>query len=208
MKRLLITIFFLPIILVGQTKFETELDSITTSADAKSFIKENKGIKGKVIVFNKEQHKTVIATDLFKLSKGGKKVVKSEYDNTYYKVLDKKKIPHNRVSYIFLDGNKLSQGEISAKRNRIINLYKKGYRFEDLAKMHSMDRNASRGGDLGWFEDGKMHQDFEMAVKSHGVDDIFTLDIKGKNWFYVILKTHDTKDIEEITVLRFTEARP
>ncbi|MCA0132627.1 peptidylprolyl isomerase [Winogradskyella alexanderae] len=208
MKQLFIAFLFVPIVLYGQNKYEIKLDSIVSPEDAKSFIKDNKELKGKVIVFNKEKHKTLLADDLFKLSRGGKKVVKSEYNNTYYKIVDKKAIPHNRVSYIFLDGNKMSFGEIISKRQNIIRLYKNGYRFEDLAKRYSMDRNASRGGDLGWFEDGKMHQKFEKAVKSHNTDDIFTVDIENKKWHYVILKTHEPKNIEEITVLRITEAKP
>lgn len=208
MKQIILVLLFFPLFLCSQNEFDQQVDSITTSEEAKSFIKENRALKGKVIVFNREKHKTILADELFKLSKGGKKVIKSEYNNTYYKILDQKKIPHNRVSYIFLDGNKLSQAEINSKRQNIIALYKKGYRFEELAKRYSMDINASRGGDLGWFEEGKMHHDFENAVKSHNAKDIFTLDIHNKNWYYVILKTHEPKDIEEITVLRFTEPKP
>ena len=198
MKQLFIIILFIPVLIIGQNKFETELDSIISSEDAKTFIKANKDFKGKVIVFNKEKHKTILAEELFKLSKGGKKVVKSEYNNTYYKVLDKQKIPHNRVSYIFLDGKELTLSEINSKRSKIIALYKKGHKFKDLAKLYSMDKNASRGGDLGWFEDGKMHSDFENAVKSHNIKEIFTLNIEERNWYYVILKTFESKKLKRL----------
>jgi parvulin-like peptidyl-prolyl isomerase len=207
MKQLLTLLFIIPLLCVGQGNFNLELDSILSKEDAKTFIRSNKSIKGKIIVFNKEKHKTQLAEDLFKLSKGGKKVVNTEYNNTYYKILDKKEIPHNRVSYVFFDGKKMTTSEINSKRLKIMTLYKNGYKFKDLAKLYSMDINASKGGDLGWFENGKMHQDFENAVKSHSKEDIFTLDINEQNWHYVILKTHDAKKIEEITVLRFSETK-
>ena len=207
MKQLLIVLFILPLTCGSQENFGVELDSILSKEDAKTFIKSNKDVKGKIIVFNKEKHKTQLAEDLFKLSKGDKKVVKSEYNNTYYKILDKEKKSHNRVSYILFDGKKMTPSEINSKRTKIVALYKKGHKFKDLAKMYSMDLNAGRGGDLGWFEDGKMPPDFENAVKSHSTKDIFTLDINDRNWYYVILKTHDTKKIEEITVLRFSETK-
>ena len=41
----------------------------------------------------------------------------------------------------------------------------KGERFEDLALMHSADpTNSSKGGDLGWFPQGRMVAPFEKAV--------------------------------------------
>jgi len=207
MKQLITLLIFIPLFCFGQNDFNKELDSILSKEDAKSFIKANKDIKGKVIVFNKEKHKTQLAEDLFKLSKGGKKVVKSEYNNTYYKILDKEKVIHHRSSFIYFDGSNMNIDEINIKRFKIISQYKQGYKFGELAKLHSMDISANRGGDSGWFPEGRMHPDFENAVKSHNTEDIFTLDIKERNWHYVILKTHDAKKIEEVTVLRFSETK-
>ena len=101
--------------------------------------------------------------------------------------------------------NKMSESEINAKRTKIVLQFKQGYKFEALAKLHSMNSGAKRGGDLGWFPEGKMHPDFEEAIKSHDTNDIFTLDITDQKWHYVVLKTHDAKPIEEITVLKYTE---
>ena len=95
--------------------------------------------------------------------------------------------------------------EINIKRSKIITQYKEGYNFEALAKIHSMDENATRGGDLGWFLEGKTHPKFENSVKIHEIDDIFALDIEDKKWYYVVLKTFEPKLIEEITILKFTE---
>ena len=192
---------------LSQNDFESELDSIQTLDEAKIFVQKNKSLKGKVITFNKEKHHTKIADELFKLGKGSKKVYKTDVKKTYYKVIDKNEIPYQKVSYIFFDGTKKSMDEINILRQNIILKYKNGFRFEDLAKHYSMDNNAKRGGDLGWVTEGDLHPDFEAQVlnQSHNVNDIFTVDIPEQEWYYVILKTEDTKYIEEIKVLKVIE---
>ena len=206
MKQLLFLLLFVPLLSLSQESIEEELDSISSVEEAKSFAKTHKkAYKSKVLTFNKEKHKTRLADDLFKLSKGGKKVVKNDYKKTFYKIIDKEKTLHYRVSYIYFDGSKMTMSDINSKRNKIISQYQQGYKFDALAKIHSMDLNAKRGGDLGWFPEGQMHPEFEDAIKTHNTEDIFTLDIADKHWHYVVLKTHEAKDIEEITVLKYTE---
>ncbi|WP_299366999.1 peptidylprolyl isomerase [Winogradskyella sp.] len=206
MKQLLALLLFFPLLVFSQNSLEQELDSINSIEDAKTFAKIHKKVnKSKLLTFNKEKHKTRLADELFKLSKGGKKVVKSNQKKTYYKVIDKEKIVHYRASYIYFDGSKMTLDEINNKRSKIISQYKQGYKFEALAQLHSMDSGAKRGGDLGWFPQGQMHPDFENAIKTHSINDIFTLDIEEGKWYYIILKTYDAKPIEEITVLKYTE---
>ncbi|MFK7781983.1 peptidylprolyl isomerase [Psychroserpens sp.] len=191
----------------SQQDFESEIDSIQTLDEAKIFVKKNKSLKGKVITFNKEKHNTKIAGELFRLGKGSKKIYKTDMTKTYYKVIDKSDIPYQKLSYIFLDGKQKSLEDINVLRQNIIAKYRSGFRFEDLAKHYSMDNNANRGGDLGWVTQGDLHPDFEVQVldNSHNVNDIFTVDVPDQQWYYVILKTEDTKYIEEIKVLKFTE---
>ncbi|GAB5563123.1 MAG: hypothetical protein Wins2KO_01860 [Winogradskyella sp.] len=205
MRLLFITLLIIPCFSLAQESLEKEIDSINTEEQAKSYIKEHKAAKGKFYVFNKQKHKTRLASDLFKLSKGGTKVVKTEFKKTYYKIIDKEKVTHYRASYIFFDGSKLSKEEIDAKRRKIISQYQQGYKFSRLAEINSMDINAKRGGDLGWFPEGEMHPEFEEALLEHDNGDIFALDIEEKKWHYIILKTHDAKDIEEIKVLKLSE---
>lgn len=192
---------------VSQNDFELELDSIQTLDEARIFVKKNKTVKGNVITFNKEKHHTKIADELFSLGMGSKKVYKTDMEKTYYKVIEKNEIPYQKLSYIFLDGKKRSVEEINTLRQNIITKYRNGYRFEDLAKHYSMDNNAKRGGDLGWVTEGDLHPDFEAKVlnDSYSVNDIFTVDIPEQQWYYVILKTENTKYIEEIKVLKVTE---
>jgi parvulin-like peptidyl-prolyl isomerase len=192
----------------SQETLETELDSINDEVSATKFIETHKSNKGKIITFNKEKHNTRLANELFDLNKGGKKTYKTDIDKTHYKVIDKVKIPYYRVSYIFLDGKEKSIDEINTLRSEIIAKYNDGFPFKNLAKRYSMDNNANRGGDLGWFTNGDMVLEFEEAVinSNSNVGDIFTVDIENKNWYYVILKTYDTKMIEEIKVLKLTES--
>ena len=193
--------------LSAQTDFEKQLDSIQDENQATSFIQTNKSKKGQIITFNKEKHNTTFAQDMFKLGNGGKKVFKTDVEQTYYKVIEKNDVPHYRVSYIFLDGSKKSIEEITKIRTDIISKYKEGFQFKDLAKRYSMDDNANRGGDLGWFRSGDLYPEFENAIinNSYAVDDIFEVDITEKQWYYVVLKTYDTKTIEEIKVLKVIE---
>ena len=80
MKQLLALLFFIPVLSFSQDSLEQELDSISTTEEAKTFAKTyKKANKSKLYTFNKEKHKTRLADDLFKLSKGAKKVVKNIY---------------------------------------------------------------------------------------------------------------------------------
>jgi parvulin-like peptidyl-prolyl isomerase len=191
----------------SQNDFESEIDSIQTLDEAKIYVQKNKSIQGKVITFNKEKHHTRIAEELFSLAQGSKKVYKTDVEKIYYKVIDKNEIPYQKLSYIFLDGKEKSVDEINTLRQNIITKYNSGFRFEDLAKHYSMDDNAKRGGDLGWVTKGDLHPDFEALAldNSREVNDIFTIDIPTQEWYYVVLKTEDTKYIEEIQVLKVTE---
>jgi hypothetical protein len=94
-----------------------------------------------------------------------------------------------RVSYVYLDGSKLTLDKINDLRESIIVDYKKGKPFAELANRYTMD--ISKDGDLGWFDEGMMVKVFEDEVKKHQKGDIFTIDIPDRNWYYVVLKTFD-----------------
>jgi parvulin-like peptidyl-prolyl isomerase len=187
--------------------FESELDSITNEVQATTYIEQHKALQGKIIIFNKEKHHSRLANDLFELGKGGKKMYENEIDKTYYKLIERFKVPHYRISYIVLDGNKKSMDEISKLRSDIKTKFQNGTPFEELAKQYSMDINAKRGGDSGWFAMGEMLPEFEGQIinNRHKIGDLFTFEIPSKNWFYVALKTYDKMMIEEIKVLKVVE---
>lgn len=204
-----VTLFFMTTIVVAQDNFEKSLDSIQTLDDVNLFFEKNEKVKGKVIVFNEEKHKTKMANDIFKMRVGSKKYFKNSPQKTYYKIIEKYEIPYYRVSCVFLDGNKISMEEINEIRNNVLSRYSNGYRFTDLAKRYSMDNTAKQGGDLGWFTYGDLHPEFEKQVLdgSYGVNDIFTIDIPETKSYYVVLMTQGKKLIEEAKVLKVTEPR-
>lgn len=210
--RQIITICLLlcvSISLNAQKRFKKELDSITTAEDAEAYIESQKNRNNKLITFNEAKHKTQLAKELLKLRKGGSKVVKGEIERIHYKVIEKNRVTHFRVSYIYLNGKEMSMSEINGIREKIIAQYESGIPFWQLAKTYSMDRSAQQGGDLGWFTYGEMVPEFESAVtdSSKQIDDVFTVDVPSKQWYYVVLKTHEPKDIIEVKVLKAVESK-
>jgi hypothetical protein len=210
LKNLLTTILlFTTAIAIAQKDFEKSLDSLQTLDDVNIFFKKNKTVKGKVIIFNEEKHKTRMAEDILNMSVGAKKYFKDAPQKTYYKVIEKNEIPYYRVSCVYLDGNEKSISDINTMRSQVISKYQEGYRFTDLAKQFSMDNTAKQGGDLGWFTNGDLHPEFEIPVieGNHSKGDIFTIDIPDIKAYYVVLITEDKRLIKESKVLKVTEPR-
>lgn len=208
MKQHLLTFSFavFAFVLNAQTSTEETLATIETQEQAKQFIKDKYSFNSKLFIFNEEKHKTQLAKALFKLEKGQIKHEKGEYDKTLYKILEKTTNSYYRVSYIFLDGNTYNQESINELRKTLILKYNNGVSFNDLANQYSMDNNANKGGDTGWFTLGDMHPDFENAIiYDHALEDIYTVDVPSKNWYYVVLQTYMPKDITEIEVLKIVE---
>lgn len=205
-KRYLLFLLCLPFFAQTQNNLERELDSINSTEDATEFINSNKKHKGKVITFNRAKHNTNLAEDLFKLSKGGKKVYDNDYSKTYYKVIEKTATPYFKLSIIYLDGNQKSMEEIEKIRSTVMRRYNQGFKFKDLARMYSMDQSAKTGGDLGWLTKGDLNANFEQKVEA--TDElIFNVDMPEQNGYFVVLKTENPRLIEEIKVLRLTETK-
>lgn len=200
--RKLILFLLLPLLQANAQEeyINQELDSVVNLNQAERFLKTHPSKENEIITFNEENHKTNMVRDLFSR---GHITVESELYNTHYKVVERKSIPHYRASYIYLDGSKLGKAEINAKRKHIIKKYNEGIPFSQLAQQYSMDNNANKGGDLGWFTQGTYYQEFEDAIINNSeINDIFTLDIDEKNWYYVILKTYSVKEIREVKALK------
>ncbi|SFZ91833.1 PPIC-type PPIASE domain-containing protein [Flaviramulus basaltis] len=209
-KQLLFLIFIsITSFLNAQTSTEKELAIIETPEQIKTYLDSKKSKKNKLVTFNEEKHKTKLAKALFKLHVGGTETSENEFEKTFYKVVNKTTKTYYRVAYIYLDGSKYDKANIKATRDEIISKCKKGIAFDFLAKQYSMDGSANKGGDLGWFTKGEMHPEFESKVlnNNYGLNDVFTIDIPSKNWYYVVLKTHEPKEISEIEVLKIVENR-
>jgi parvulin-like peptidyl-prolyl isomerase len=118
-----------------------------------------------------------------------------------YKIVDSKTALSFRASYIYLDGKKLTLKTIDSLRTIIMNKFRSGVTFSELAKQYNMDGNRN-AGDLGWFTEGMMVKDFEMAIRKHNKGDIFKIDIPENKWYYVALKTYENTKIKTSTVLK------
>jgi parvulin-like peptidyl-prolyl isomerase len=189
----------------AQNNVEIEIDSINSLDRAESFTKSYGNAS--IITFNKEKHNTVLSRELFDKPLFGKKVYENNIEKTTYKIIDRYKIPYYRLSYIFFDGTSLSKNDIENKRKTIMTQYNAGIPFADLASQYSVDPNAKRGGDLGWVTHGDLAKEFEEKVLNENqTSDIYTIDIPERNWYYVILQTHQPKLIEEIKVLKHTQS--
>jgi len=70
----------------------------------------------------------------------------------------------------FKTGEQVKASHILVKTEKeaqdILDQLKKGADFGELAKKHSTDSTASKGGDLGWFSRGAMVPEFDKAVFS------------------------------------------
>ncbi|WP_372755124.1 peptidylprolyl isomerase [Mariniflexile sp.] len=194
-------------LLNAQTSTEKELEQIETPEQIEKYLELKKSRDNKLITFNEEKHKSILANELFTLSKGGIKTIKTDFEKTIYKVVEKTKTTYYRASYIYLDGSKYNMSDLNTLRTNLINEYKNGAPFDYLANRYSMDENANKGGDLGWFTQGDLYPSFENEIinSNHGINTIFTVDVPEKNWYYVVLKTHEPKDISEIKVLKIVE---
>lgn len=84
----------------------------------------------------------------------------------------------------------------------ILDSLAKGEKFDSLAKAHSTDATASRGGDIGYFREGQLVPDFEKAALKLKVGEVS--DIVHTQFGYHIIKLTDKK---ESAVETFEKAR-
>lgn len=182
MRKIVFALLIISNLMLSQNRFE----GIKNISDAQNFIDSNPDVKAKI--FTKYISKESMGHCLDTIS--NKSMIVESY-----------KVPFYRVSYIFLDGKILTDKEIEKKQFEIIEKYKEGTDFKELNQFYTMDGNTSKGGDLGWFTENMMVKDFENGIKDRKKDEIFKLNIPDLNWYYVVLKTHDNKDMIELRII-------
>lgn len=179
----------------GQS-YENEIKQIQTIDQANTFINANPNSKAKLQIFIQDIDASSIAETIYNNKEG----YIFTNDHSTYKIIKAATTQIYRVSYIYLDGTKLTASAIKQRRKIILDKYSNGIPFTELARMYTMDGNST--GDLNWFAEGMMAKEFEDAVKQHKINDIFTIDIPERNWYYVTLKTFTDRKIKKITVLK------
>lgn len=194
-KLILFIIIFISFQSFSQT-IKEQLKQIITIDDAKKLATENPNLEAELLNIHPEIETDDFATKLADAKTGE---IFSDLDFTY-KILFETNINAFRVSYIFLDASKISLAQIEKLRTEILEEYKNGISFSNLANKYTMDNG--KDGDLGWFAEGMMVPDFEKAVKNHKQNDIFKVDIENEKWYYIVLKTFNDKPIREFTVLK------
>lgn len=76
------------------------------------------------------------------------------------------------------------------KASEILELVKRdGSNFADLAKLYSEDSSKKRGGDLGFFSKRQMVPEFEKAVLSLKVGELYQEPVKTKFGYHIIKRT-------------------
>lgn len=136
-----------------------------------------------------------------------KGIVTDKEINTYYK---DKVVGDIKASHILIkanyDSNATSEEKEKAyeealkKAKEVLDKLNKGEKFEDLAKQYSEDGSKDDGGNLGWFNRGKMVSEFEEAVIKLEKGKYTTSPVKTKFGYHIILKT-DQKEkpkLEEV----------
>jgi peptidyl-prolyl cis-trans isomerase SurA len=82
-------------------------------------------------------------------------------------------VTQTHARHILIKTNELTS-ETDA-RNRLLQLKERidnGVKFDELARLHSEDASASKGGDLGWINPGDTVPDFEKAMNALKVGEV------------------------------------
>jgi parvulin-like peptidyl-prolyl isomerase len=200
MKTSILTsiITFISLVSVGQqTKSSfNPLAAVNSVNKAKQFIESNPKLHGRLFIIAPGVDTADLLEPLY-LKKLGYTFKLAEYS---HKIVGIDSARSLKVSYIYLDGEKLSKPEIDSMRDKIISQYKDGISFDQLAQTYTMDGNTT--GSLGWIREEYVAAEFVDAVKSHKRGEIFTADIPSHKWYYVVLKTYDESYIKILTILR------
>jgi hypothetical protein len=200
----LVTLMTFSINAQDSTSPKEALQTVTDIETARHFIKDHPHLKSKVYTYNQEKHTNELSKKLFTLKEGETLRIEQKNNTVIYKIVSIIPTKHYRASYIYFNGKKKKPTDIINLRALLKRKLNNGSPFKDLAGQYSMDRNANRGGDLGWFQENYMFPEFITGLKSHNTEDVFDLDLVKKNRYYLVKKTADSKNINLLTVLKVT----
>jgi parvulin-like peptidyl-prolyl isomerase len=193
--RILCWICFFPFSIFAQSPDEL-IKNTKTKEEANNVVKNYSSLEPKLFEISSEKDTSDITLPLFEKKPG----YTFKIDNNLFKIIENKAFPEFRVSYIYLDGSQLTKISIDSIRAIILNKFKNGIPFYELAQEYSMDGNTT--GDLGWFGENVMVKEFEVEIKNHKKNEIFTVDLAANKWYYVVFKTFDDRVVKRLTILK------
>jgi len=192
---LLTTLFLSYSVAFGQAK-GSDISKIRTVSQAEIFISQNPKADSKLFTIGSSNDTAEILMPLY-----SKRIGFTFYIGSIaFKILSIDSILSFRVSYIYLNGDKISKIQSDSLRQEIISKYKAGTSFLELVQQYNMDGNST--GDTKWFTENMMVKNFEQAVRNHKKNEIFTVDTPEQNWYHIVLKTFDDRYIKKVTLLK------
>ena len=107
-------------------------------------------------------------------------------------------VTQTHARHILIKTNELTS-ETDA-RNRLLQLKERienGAKFEDMARLHSEDASASKGGDLGWINPGDTVPEFEKAMDALKPGDISDPVQSPFGWHLIQVLERRTQDVTQ-----------
>jgi parvulin-like peptidyl-prolyl isomerase len=190
--------FMLSMSVFSQETVTEKFQKINTVQQAEQFIAANPELKPAILKLSAGKDSSIIDKRLLRQKQGD--IFSVGY--VTYKVIAAKDTTDYRANYIFLDGATLSNSEIDSLKKVILQKHSQGTSFEQLSDQYTMDGNTTHG-DTDWFFGEYMFpKEFQDAVASHKVGDVFFVDVSEKQWHYIVKKTHEDRMKKDIVVLR------
>lgn len=184
-------------------KIKLEVSNIQTIPEAHEYLHSHETLQGYLLELKSGTDTTVLDLELLSTSKGDLIDFDSDDKRThfFFKTLVTTHVNSFRVKYIYLDNRRLTTQQIDSLRGIIFKRLDNGESFDKLAREYSMDANSSKGGDMGWFEEGRMHSEFELNIKKRKVNEVYTVDIPSNKWYYVVKNSYRPRIDKKISVL-------
>jgi parvulin-like peptidyl-prolyl isomerase len=190
--------FMLSMSVFAQETVTEKFQKINTIQQAEQFIAANTQLKPAILKLSAGKDSSLIDKRLLRQKQGD--IFSVGY--VTYKVIEAKDTTDYRANYIFLDGASLSNSEIDSLKKLILQKHSQGTSFEQLSDQYTMDGNTTHG-DTDWFFGEYMFpKEFQDAVASHKLGEVFFVDVSEKQWHYIVKKTHEDRMKKDVVVLR------
>ncbi|WPP48835.1 peptidylprolyl isomerase [Catalinimonas niigatensis] len=103
-------------------------------------------------------------------------------------------VSYAKASHILFKTENVEEAEARSKAQNVLNQLINGADFAEMARQNSEDVTASRGGDLGWFPEGRMVAEFEEAIFSQNEAGLIRKLVKSDYGYHIINVTEAPTD--------------